>query len=82
MSLVTSILHTLPTGTTRSCQDGERQGIDYNFISVETFQKMEKNGELLESGTFQGNFYGTPRPPANPQAPSGPTYSRSEVIIG
>lgn len=39
---------------------------------------MEKNGELLESGTFQGNFYGTPRPPANPQPPNGPTYMRSE----
>jgi C-terminal processing protease CtpA/Prc len=68
--------------TTRSCQDGERQGVDYNFISVETFQKMEKNGELLESGTFQGNFYGTPRPPANPQPPSGPTYSRSDLASG
>jgi C-terminal processing protease CtpA/Prc len=68
--------------TTRNALDGEREGVDYNFISVESFQKMEKNGELLESGTYQGNFYGTPRPPANPQAPTGPTYSRSDPASG
>ena len=68
------------TGTTRGPQEGERQGVDYNFISIESFQRMEKNGDLLESGTFQGNFYGTPRPQPNPQATSGPTYSRYTYI--
>ena len=53
--------------------------MDFNFISKEIFLEMDKEGEFLQVGTYQGNFYGTPKPPAKPEAPSGPS-SRSEVI--
>ena len=46
-------------GTTRQPKEGERQGIDYNFVSVEEFKRTEKNGELLESGVYESNYYGT-----------------------
>uniref|UniRef100_A0AAQ4PE89 Membrane-associated guanylate kinase, WW and PDZ domain-containing protein 1 n=1 Tax=Gasterosteus aculeatus aculeatus TaxID=481459 RepID=A0AAQ4PE89_GASAC len=69
-------------GTTRGPRDGEVSGVDYNFLSVEDFLKLEKSGTLLEIGTFDGkqiahllsdisvgNYYGTPKPPVQP--PSG-----------
>uniref|UniRef100_A0A3Q1EDT2 Membrane-associated guanylate kinase, WW and PDZ domain-containing protein 1 n=1 Tax=Acanthochromis polyacanthus TaxID=80966 RepID=A0A3Q1EDT2_9TELE len=30
--------------------------------------ELEKSGALLESGTYEDNFYGTPKPPAEPNA--------------
>ncbi|XP_078276675.1 membrane-associated guanylate kinase, WW and PDZ domain-containing protein 3-like isoform X2 [Rhinoraja longicauda] len=58
-------LRTIPC-TTRPPRDGEVPGVDYNFISLEEFKTLEDSGALLESGTFDGNFYGTPKPPAEP----------------
>lgn len=58
-------LRTIPC-TTRSPRDGEVPGVDYNFIPVEQFKALEESGALLESGTYDGNFYGTPKPPAEP----------------
>ncbi|XP_056414289.1 membrane-associated guanylate kinase, WW and PDZ domain-containing protein 3 isoform X2 [Hyla sarda] len=58
-------LRTIPC-TTRSPRDGEVPGVDYNFITVDQFKALEDSGVLLESGTYDGNFYGTPKPPAEP----------------
>lgn len=70
-------------GTTRPPQAGERRGIDYNFITVEEFKQKEKSGELLESGVYEGNYYGTPRPPAEPPSNTNfPAYSRSPASMG
>ena len=60
-----------PSGTTRQPRPDERPGIDYNFITVEEFKELESSGSLLESGVFEGNFYGTPRPSDNPQPLEG-----------
>ncbi|KAK5610700.1 Membrane-associated guanylate kinase, WW and PDZ domain-containing protein 3 [Crenichthys baileyi] len=58
-------LRTIPC-TTRLPREGEVPGVDYNFISVEEFRELEESGILLESGTYDGNYYGTPKPPAEP----------------
>ncbi|XP_077368141.1 membrane-associated guanylate kinase, WW and PDZ domain-containing protein 3a isoform X2 [Festucalex cinctus] len=58
-------LRTIPC-TTRQPREGEVPGVDYNFISVEEFRSLEECGLLLESGTYDGNYYGTPKPPAEP----------------
>jgi guanylate kinase len=44
--------------TTRPMRDYEKQGVDYNFISEETFKKMEQNGEFVETDNFVGWYYG------------------------
>lgn len=49
-------------GTTRAPRGDEKRGVDYIFVSVEQFKEMERNGELLESGIFGDNYYGTPKP--------------------
>ncbi|XP_046880825.1 membrane-associated guanylate kinase, WW and PDZ domain-containing protein 1b isoform X9 [Hypomesus transpacificus] len=64
--------HAVPC-TTRPPRDGEVSGIDYNFLSVEDFLDLEKSGTLLEIGTYEGNYYGTPKPPSQP--PSGTVIS-------
>ncbi|XP_069085796.1 membrane-associated guanylate kinase, WW and PDZ domain-containing protein 2 isoform X3 [Pleurodeles waltl] len=58
-------LRTVPC-TTRSPKEGEVPGVDYNFITVDDFMELEKSGALLESGTYEDNYYGTPKPPAEP----------------
>ncbi|XP_036959503.1 membrane-associated guanylate kinase, WW and PDZ domain-containing protein 1-like isoform X2 [Acanthopagrus latus] len=57
--------HAVPC-TTRSPRDGEVPGVDYNFLSVEDFLELEESGTLLEIGTYDGNYYGTPKPPRQP----------------
>ncbi|XP_062373462.1 membrane-associated guanylate kinase, WW and PDZ domain-containing protein 2a [Sardina pilchardus] len=58
-------LRTVPC-TTRQPKEGEVPGVDYNFVSVERFMELEKSGALLESGTYEDNYYGTPKPPCEP----------------
>ncbi|XP_067420641.1 membrane-associated guanylate kinase, WW and PDZ domain-containing protein 2 isoform X2 [Emydura macquarii macquarii] len=58
-------LRTVPC-TTRPHKEGEVPGVDYIFITVEDFMELEKTGALLESGTYEDNYYGTPKPPAEP----------------
>ena len=41
-------------GTTRTPRDGEVDGVDYKFLSVDEFMALEKSGHLLESGIFEG----------------------------
>uniref|UniRef100_A0A8C7MG66 Membrane associated guanylate kinase, WW and PDZ domain containing 1b n=1 Tax=Oncorhynchus kisutch TaxID=8019 RepID=A0A8C7MG66_ONCKI len=60
--------HAVPC-TTRPPRHGEVPGIDYNFLPVEDFLALEQRGTLLEIGTYEGNYYGTPKPPSQP--PSG-----------
>uniref|UniRef100_A0A3P8R4X8 Membrane-associated guanylate kinase, WW and PDZ domain-containing protein 1 n=1 Tax=Astatotilapia calliptera TaxID=8154 RepID=A0A3P8R4X8_ASTCA len=57
--------HAVPC-TTRPPRDGEVPGVDYNFLSVEEFLELEESGTLLEIGTYEGNYYGTPKPPRQP----------------
>ncbi|XP_052779878.1 membrane-associated guanylate kinase, WW and PDZ domain-containing protein 3-like isoform X3 [Mya arenaria] len=59
-------LRTVPC-TTREPRPGEVNGVDYTFLSQEDFQQLEHSGCLLESGIFDGNMYGTPKPPKDPQ---------------
>ncbi|UMM28635.1 hypothetical protein L5515_011392 [Caenorhabditis briggsae] len=48
--------------TTRPPREGEVDGEHYRFVSVDDFNKLLDNGDLLENGTYQGHLYGTPRP--------------------
>ncbi|XP_075751539.1 membrane associated guanylate kinase, WW and PDZ domain containing protein magi isoform X5 [Rhipicephalus microplus] len=54
-------LRTVPC-TTRSPREGEVNGVDYTFLTIEEFVALERSGSLLESGIYEGNHYGTPKP--------------------
>jgi guanylate kinase len=47
--------------TTRAPRPGERDGIDYHFISREEFERRIGGGEFLEYAFVHGNYYGTLR---------------------
>ncbi len=47
--------------TTRKPREGERNGVDYFFVSREEFESHIQNDEMLEYAEFVGEYYGTPR---------------------
>jgi guanylate kinase len=42
-------------------REGERDGVDYHFLSREEFLRRREAGEFLESATYGGHLYGTLR---------------------
>ncbi|HID55225.1 TPA: guanylate kinase [Candidatus Poribacteria bacterium] len=53
------------SATTRRARPGERDGVDYHFMSVERFKEGIERGEFLEWAIYNGNYYGTPRKPVD-----------------
>ena len=49
----------LITTTTRAPRHYERDGVDYNFVSTEHFERMIERGELVEWQDNYGNYYGS-----------------------
>ena len=45
--------------TSRTARVGERDGVDYNFVSRQRFQTMIEESAFLEWADVFGNFYGT-----------------------
>ncbi|KAL8887921.1 MAG: hypothetical protein Q9215_004567 [Flavoplaca cf. flavocitrina] len=45
--------------TTRAPRSGERDGIEYNFTTKESFLKLVDEGGFIEHAQFGGNHYGT-----------------------
>jgi guanylate kinase len=50
--------------TTRPRRGSEINGKHYHFVSVPEFQRLRDTDALLEWAEVHGNFYGTPREPA------------------
>lgn len=48
------------SATTRKPRPGEREAVNYYFVSHQTFQDMIRRDEFLEYDEHMGNFYGTP----------------------
>ncbi len=49
------------SSTTREIRKGEVDGETYNYTTVENFEKMIADGEMLEYAKYNGNYYGTPK---------------------
>lgn len=48
------------TATTRAPREGERDGVDYHFLTVEEFRRRLAAGWFLEHAEVYGRLYGTP----------------------
>lgn len=51
------------SATTRARRAGEKEGVDYYFVSTEKFRQMIVADELLEWAVVYGNRYGIPQEP-------------------
>ena len=49
------------SATTRKPREGEVEGVNYFFKTVEEFKRLIEDGELIEWVEYCNNFYGTPR---------------------
>lgn len=49
------------SATTRPARAGERDGVEYFFLSIDAFRRMIDEGGFLEYAEYVGNYYGTPR---------------------
>ena len=47
--------------TTRLPREGEKDGVNYYFVSKEEFKKRIEEGKLLEYSDHYDNYYGTPK---------------------
>jgi guanylate kinase len=66
-TLIRGLLERVPelrlsvSATTRSPRPGERDGIDYHFLTPEEFERRVQAGDFLEHAEYSGNRYGTLR---------------------
>ena len=52
--------HVAITATSRPPRPKEQDGIDYIFLSTNTFREMIERNEFLEWAIVHGNYYGVP----------------------
>lgn len=45
--------------TTRAMRPGEQDGVNYHFVSRDTFEQLRDNGDFFEWAEVFGNLYGT-----------------------
>ena len=62
--------------TTRKMRPGEKDGVDYYFVSKDEFEQRIHEGKFLEYAEFVGNYYGTPLDKINENLERG-----NEVVL-
>jgi guanylate kinase len=76
-TLIRRLLERMPeldlsvSATTRAPRAGERDEVDYHFESEEEFDRLAREGQLLEHAVYSGNRYGTPRAEVEPRLAAG-----------
>jgi guanylate kinase len=66
-TLIRGLLERVPrlelsvSATTRGPRPGERDGVDYHFLTSEQFDRHIEEGDFVEHATYSGNRYGTLR---------------------
>jgi guanylate kinase len=53
------MFHPIVSCTTRPAREGEVEGVNYHFISLNDFTRKVLNGDMLEATEFRDWFYGT-----------------------
>ncbi|MGH8861589.1 MAG: guanylate kinase [Jatrophihabitantaceae bacterium] len=67
--------------TTRIPRPGERNGVEYRFVTRDRFAELVAAGDLLEHAEFADNLYGTPRAPVLERLDAGdPTLLEIDLL--
>jgi len=77
----TGLFHSISV-TTRKPRKGEKNGLDYHFVSKARFREMIGERRFLEHEENFGNFYGTPRDPVNASLKKGRSVLLSIDVKG
>jgi guanylate kinase len=59
------------SATTRAPRPGERDGVDYHFLTPEQFEARVAEGDFVEHAEYSGNQYGTLRSELEHRAAAG-----------
>jgi guanylate kinase len=57
--------------TTRRPRRGEKDGVQYHFVTIDEFERIARSGGFLEHALVHGNQYGTPRAPVEKALAAG-----------
>jgi guanylate kinase len=68
-------VHFVVTATTRPMRPGEVEGRDYRFVDEPEFQRMVRDGELVEHAVVYGQLKGVPK-----EAVLGPLEAGRDVV--
>jgi guanylate kinase len=66
-TLIRGLMERLPrlqlsvSATTRPARPGERDGVEYHFLTPEEFERRARGGEFVEHADYAGRRYGTLR---------------------
>ena len=63
--------HYVVTATTRPRRAGEKNGVNYHFLSRKQFQQMIDKHQFLEWANVYGNYYGVPKDEVTPALSKG-----------
>ncbi len=61
------------SATTRLPRAGEKNGVDYHFVTKEEFKQLIANNEMLEWAVVHEAYYGTPKAPIDSWIEGGKT---------
>jgi guanylate kinase len=76
-TLIRGLMERLPklalsvSATTRAPRPGERDGVDYHFLSREDFDRSVAEGDFVEHADYAGRSYGTLRSELEDRVASG-----------
>jgi guanylate kinase len=76
-TLIKEVLQRVPnlelsvSATTRPPREGERDGVDYHFLSEEAFDRRLREGDFMEHAAYSGHHYGTLRSEVEPRLERG-----------
>ncbi len=71
LRLINADYRFVPTVTTRPPRAGEKDGVDYTFANLASFQKLVDEELLLEHAKVYGNMYGSPKKKAMEELATG-----------
>lgn len=57
--------------TTRDMREGEKEGVNYFYVSKDEFFRHIEDGDMLEYTNYGSNYYGTPIRPVKEQLENG-----------
>lgn len=70
------------SATTRPPRKGEIPGKSYYYYSREEFEELIAAGEFMEYAEYNGNYYGTPKTPAQEHYNNGETVIFVIEVVG